>query len=62
MFSQGPRNPRPISHSSLLERGQEEVMYPLKGQGEAKGIGQLGNLNGQNDAIILSEHINQGKK
>lgn len=27
-------------------------MYSLKGQGKAKGIGQLGNLNGkQNDAI-----------
>lgn len=50
------------SHSSLLERGQEEVTYPLKGQGKAKEIGQLGNLNGQqNDAIILSEDINQGK-
>lgn len=61
-LSQGPRSPRPISHSNLLERGQEEVTSPLKAQGKAKGTGLLGNLNGQqNDATILSEDINQGK-
>ena len=61
-LSQGPRNPRPISHSSLLEQGQEDVTSPLKAQGKAKGIGLLGNLSGQqNDATILSEDINQGK-
>lgn len=61
-LSQGPRNPRPSSHSSLLGRCQEELTSPLKARGKARGIGLLGNLNGQqNDATTLSEDINQGK-
>lgn len=61
-LSQGPRNPRPSSHSSLLGRCQEGLTSPLKARGKARGIGLLGNLNGQqNAATTLSEDINQGK-
>jgi len=39
------------------------VVSPLKAQGKAKGIGLLGNLNGQqNDATILLKTLTKEKK